>query len=226
MIAVRNVFLVALMSGAVAACNTVGSESLSQSAEKAPGSYVALASAPEPSARKSKPQDKKGGGYFVEFRSRHAASYGHTFLVHGQLNANGEVGQLTPDQVAGLGPATESPVPWMIGHVVPVPSTTGAGDGDLEEEYVSARFRVMLSEPEYRRVAAYIRHRQKDSPLWHAALYNCNAWVGDIARFMGLKAPANVWQFPAEFINEMREMISGQAVHLAATSVEDRVEQR
>jgi hypothetical protein len=114
----------------------------------------------------------------------------------------------------------------MIGHVVPVPSTTGAGDGDLEEEYVSARFRVMLSEPEYRRVVAYIRDRQKDSPLWHAALYNCNAWVGDIARFMGLKAPANNWQFPAEFINELREMNTGQQVRLAATPRQDPAEQR
>jgi len=114
----------------------------------------------------------------------------------------------------------------MIGHVVPVPSHTGAGDGDLEEEYVSARFRVTLSEPEYRRVVAHIRDRQDKSPLWHAALYNCNAWVGDIARFMGLKVPANLWQFPAEFINEMREMNSGQQVRVAAPSVEDRLEQR
>jgi hypothetical protein len=50
--------------------------------------------------------------------------------------------------------------------------------------------------------------------------------VGDIASFMGLKVPANVWQFPAEFINEMREMNSGQQVRLATTSVEDRLEQR
>ncbi|HEX2137566.1 MAG TPA: hypothetical protein VHG30_16990, partial [Microvirga sp.] len=50
----------------------------------------------------------------------------------------------------------------------------------------------------------------KNSPLWHAAIYNCNAWVGDIARFMGLKAPANTWQFPAEYINALREMNTGE----------------
>jgi hypothetical protein len=216
MIALRTVLVVALMGGTLAACNTVDSASINPSADDAPGSYIALASAPEPSLGRSK--EKGDGRYFVEFRSRYAASYGHTFLVHGRLNEKGEIGQLTPDQVAGLGPATESPVPWMIGHVVPVPSSTGPGDGDLEDEYVSARFRVLLSEAEYRRVVAHIRERQKASPLWHAALYNCNAWVGDIARFMGLKAPANTWQFPAEFINEMREMNSGQQVDVAASS--------
>ena len=103
----------------------------------------------------------------------------------------------------------------MIGHVVPVPSTTGPGDGDLEDQYVSARFRVMMSEPDYRRVVAHIRDRQKNSTLWHAALYNCNAWVGDIARFMGLKAPTNTWQFPAEYINEMARLNTQQDVAAA-----------
>jgi hypothetical protein len=138
-------------------------------------------------------------------------------LVHGRLNANGEVGELTPDQVAGLHPASESPTPWMIGHVVPVPSETGPSDGDLEEQYVSARFRVMLSEPEYRKVVAHIRERQKNSPLWHAVLYNCNAWVGEIARFMGLKAPMDTLQFPAEYINAMRELNSGQQAAATTT---------
>ena len=127
--------------------------------------------------------------YFVEFRSRSAFSYGHTFLVHGKLNAKGEVGKVTKDQVAGLHPATESSVPWTIGHMVPVISETGASDGDNEDEYVTAGYRILLTEQEYARVSAFIRKRQKDSPLWHAVLYNCNAWVADIAKFMGLKTP-------------------------------------
>jgi hypothetical protein len=212
------------MSSSLAACNTVGTTPLDVSADPS-GSYLALPSEPEQTIlperkdRKSKQAQKPGEGYFIEFRSRYAASYGHSFLVHGRLNANGEVGPLTPDQVAGLGPATESPIPWMIGHVAPVPSSTGAGDGDLEEQYVSARFRVMLSESEYRRVVAHIRERQKETHLWHAVLYNCNAWLGDIARFMGLKAPANTLQFPAEFINAMREMNPGPQTDATAASL-------
>jgi hypothetical protein len=217
MIVLRNILLIALAAGPLVGCNTVDSASLNASGEATTGSYVALASAPDPSVSGRKPAERAAGGYFVEFRSRYAASYGHTFLVHGRLNANGEVGELTPDQVAGLHPASESPTPWMIGHVVPVPSETGPSDGDLEEQYVSARFRVMLSEPEYRKVVAHIRERQKNSPLWHAVLYNCNAWVGEIARFMGLKAPMDTLQFPAEYINAMRELNSGQQAAATTT---------
>jgi len=150
--------------------------------------------------------------YFVEFRSRSALSYGHTFLVHGKLNARGEVGQVTKDQVAGLHPATESSVPWTIGHLVPVISETGASDGDTEDEYVTAGYRILLTEQEYAKVSGYIRDRQKNSPLWHAVLYNCNAWVADIAKFMGLKTPESTMLYPEEFISGMAKLNGGTVV--------------
>ena len=205
MISTRKILLAVVLGAPLAACNTVESAAVA-AAENTPNSFVGLTSATQPKKGKIKPAEAAAGGYFVEFRSRYAASYGHTFLVHGRLNEKGEIGPLTPDQVAGLHPATESPTPWMIGHVVPVPSETGPSDGDLEEEYVSARFRVMLSEPEYRRVVAHIREKQRNSPMWHAVMYNCNAWVGEVARYMGLKTPVNALQFPAEYITELREL--------------------
>ena len=155
-------------------------------------------------------QNSAGKRYFVEFRSRSALSYGHTFLVHGKLNANGQVGQVTKEQVAGLHPATESSVPWMIGHVIPVVSENGWSDGDTEDEYVTARYRVLLTEEEYAKVSANIRHLQKNSPLWHDVLYNCNAWVGDVAKTMGLKVP-NSGLYPEDFISGLASLNGGTA---------------
>lgn len=160
------------------------------------------------------------GAYFVEFRSRYALSYGHTFLVHGRLNARGEVGQVTADQVAGLHPAGEGPQLWSVGHVLPVPSETGPSDGDMEDEYISARFRVVMSEEQYRRVAAHIRRKQKNSPTWHAVLYNCNRWVGEIAQYMGLEAPSNTLLYPADYINSLRALNSGGKHNNAAFTAE------
>lgn len=145
--------------------------------------------------------------YFIEFRARSALSYGHTFAAFGRLNAQGQIESF---EVAGLHPAGESSVPWSIGHVIAVPSETGPSDGDLEEEYITARFRVDLNEEQYRKVVAYIRKLQNNSPLWHAVLYNCSAFVSDIGRFMGLRAP-NPLLFPADFINTMREMNTDKA---------------
>ena len=181
----------------------------------APAEHVRL-DADQPRRGKAQPAGgrkaaaRSGGQYFVEFRSRYALSYGHTFLVHGRLGPKGEV-KLTPEFVAGLHPRGEGPQLWTVGHVMPVPSETGPSDGDLEEEYVSARFRVLLTEAEYRTISAHIRHKQQNSPTWHAVFNNCNQWVGEIAQFMGLKAPSNNLLYPADYINNMREINGGES---------------
>ena len=140
--------------------------------------------------------------YYIEFRSRSAQSYGHTFSIYGRLNG----GRIASKTVAGLHPFTESALPWMVGHLVVVPSETGASDGDTEDQYVTARFRVALSPDEYKKVTGFVKELQKKSPLWHAVLYNCNAFVGDIARFMGLETPASTMLMPADYINSLRDL--------------------
>jgi hypothetical protein len=175
------------------------------------------AAAPEAAATKpaqrSKPRQaakssgqKAGGRYYIEFRARHALSYGHTFTMFGRLDARGEI---ATREVAGLHPKGAGPELWTVGHVVFVPAETGPSDGDLEDEYMSARYRIELSEAEYRRILAHIRQKQKNSPLWHAALYNCNKWTGEIAEFMGLQTPFH-WLSPADFVNGIKEMNSGR----------------
>ena len=146
--------------------------------------------------------------YFVDFRSRNALSYGHTFLLYGKLDAQGRIIKST---VAGLHPFTESSIPWTIGHLIPVPSETGASDGDTEDEYITASYRILLNEAEYNKLVAYIKQQQKSSPLWHALLKNCNSWVGDIAQFMGLKTPySSVLLYPAQYITSLRELNGGR----------------
>jgi hypothetical protein len=142
-----------------------------------------------------------GGQYFVEFRSRYAKSYGHTFLVHGRVGQ-----RITAKDVAGLHPTGEDPTNWVIGHFVPVPSETGASDGDTEEKYVSARYRITMNKAQYDRVVAYIRMKQASSPTWSAELYNCNAFVADIAQFMGLKTPKSTLIYPKVFITNLRQI--------------------
>jgi hypothetical protein len=143
--------------------------------------------------------------YFVEFRARSAHSYGHTFLVHGRSGQ-----KITARDVIGLHPASESSVPWMIGHLIPVTSETGASDGDFEDEYVIARYRVGLTEAEYKKTLAMMRGMQKNHPVWHAVLYNCNRFVGDIAQNMGLKAPDNSLLMPKEYISTLKQLNGGR----------------
>ncbi|WAP71447.1 hypothetical protein [Jiella pelagia] len=95
--------------------------------------------------------------YYLEFRARSAESYGHTFAMFGRRNAKGDI--LTRE-VAGLHPASTSDVPYVLGHIIPVPSETGPSDGDLEDQYMTARYRLDLSKAEYDDVVDYIRELQ------------------------------------------------------------------
>jgi len=142
--------------------------------------------------------------YYIEFRSRSAESYGHTFAMFGRQDAQGH---LLTREVAGLHPASTSDVPYVLGHLIPVPSETGASDGDLEDQYMTAKYHIDLTPAEYNDVVAYIRDLQASSPVWHAVLYNCSAFVGDIAEHMGLRTPSPLL-FPENYINGIRNLNS------------------
>ncbi len=157
-------------------------------------------------AAKPAPSASIGRPYFVEFRARAAYNYGHAFVVHGRV---GE--PITRKSVVGLHPAGDSPIPWMIGHVVPVPSETGWSDGDVgyNDMYITAKYRVYLTEAEYRIILAHLREMQTHTPLWSAPVYNCVAFVGDIAAFMGMQHPFH-WVMPKEYIEGIRAMNGGR----------------
>lgn len=174
---------------------------------------IAVHSTPsEPAAASAPP--KQDNQYFIEFRSRYALSYGHSYVVFGRVNENGE---MVDPEVAGLHPKSKSAVPYVLGHIVPVPSETGWSDGDLEEPYRSASWRIMLSEAQYTKVVASIRELQASSPVWQASVYNCNAFAADVAHSMGLKTPA-IWLRPQQFMTRLREMNTVQNVPANATS--------
>jgi hypothetical protein len=154
-----------------------------------------------------------GKPYFIEFRGRAAANYGHMYVLYGRVNARDEI---VSSRIAGLHPAGDaancyncSLFNWTIGHLVPVPSETGASDGDLEEKYVTARYRVWLTAAQYKDLDAYIRKLQADNPTWNALFNNCVEFGRSIASHMHLKLPAIVWLEPKDFVNGLRELNGG-----------------
>lgn len=143
-----------------------------------------------------------GKPYFVEFRSRTAASYGHTFVFHGMLGAGRSFGSF---KVAGLHPKGEDPSIYIQGHWAPVDAETGVSYGDLDEQYMTARFCVAMTKAEYDRASAYIRHLQATTKTWHAPTYNCNSFAADIAKHIGLDTPNPNAYLPETFIKRLGE---------------------
>jgi len=148
------------------------------------------------------------GPYYVDFRARTAASWGHAFVWFGKTSER-EV------EVAGLTPAGDT-LAYILGHVTWVPSETGASYGDLDPQYLTASYRVYLNESDAKRVFAYIKRLQASSPVWNAETANCTSFIGSIANFMGLKVPLR-WQRPEDYVNSLKAMNGGsQTVHLSS----------
>ncbi len=141
-----------------------------------------------------------GKPYFVEFRARNAASWGHTFVLYGKLGGGNSFASY---KVAGLHPAGDS-TQYTIGLWMPVKAETGASDGDIDEVFLAAKYCVPLTEAEYNKVVPYIRKLQGEHKTWHGAGYNCNSFGMDIAKFVGLDAPNPNMHVPQELIKLLK----------------------
>ena len=170
--------------------------------------HVPAATAQEPGV---KPESGGKAIYYVDFRARTAATYGHAFVWFGRMDRK-------QVEVAGLHPATDNPIPYLIGQILPVPSETGKSYGDLDEAYLTASYRVVMTEAQAKPVFAYIKHLQESSPVWNATVYNCVSFIQDIARNMGLKVPNEHVVMPDEWVNKLRRLNGGRENQVVALS--------
>ncbi len=181
-----------------------------------PTASSTLANEPKPETAIGTPKTAPSSyrPYFVEFRSRAAATYGHMYVIYGQLNGRGEI---IKSDIAGLHPAGDandcdncSVITWTLGHLLFVPSETGASDGDLEEKYVTARYRVMVDAATFKKVSAHISKLKEDQRVWHALLHNCVSFGNDIAGSLGLKTPTFIWMEPKDYVESLRDLNGGK----------------
>src|SRR5579884_736233 len=103
----------------------------------------------KPEASAAKTSEAKGP-YYVDFRARTAASWGHAFVWYGKTSERAV-------EVAGLTPAGDT-TSYIIGYFTWVPSETGASYGDLDPQYLTAHYKVYLNEADAKRVFAFIKH--------------------------------------------------------------------
>jgi hypothetical protein len=158
--------------------------------------------------RRSQTSAAVRGPYYVDFRARTAASYGHAFVWYGKTSER-------QVEVAGLHPKGDV-LPYVLGHLMWVPAETGASYGDLDEQYLTASYRVYLSEADAKKVFAHIKHLQATSPVWNAETTNCTSFIGRIASFMGLETPFHI-QRPEEYVNQLKALNGGRStVRLAS----------
>src|SRR5215471_12038798 len=139
--------------------------------------------------------------YYIEFRVARIGLYGHSYVAYGRLNARG---QPADSHYADLHPMGNYAV-MAIGHLVPVPANT-QWDPDVLKLPVASSYRRNLNEAEYQKLLAAVqRARANKRPTWDAVSNNCNHFVAQLARAVGLRTP-NDFQFSYSFIPALREL--------------------
>src|SRR4051812_4668009 len=88
------------------------------------------------------------GPYYVDFRARTAASWGHAFVWYGKTSERAV-------EVAGLTPAGDTWA-YVLGHLTWVPAETGASYGDLVPEDLTANHRGKSKQAHPKPVVAHI----------------------------------------------------------------------
>jgi hypothetical protein len=201
----KHLALCALVIGLAGAVQTASAgESQVRNAEAKVASIEPPADIPSVRSSTRKPVASSAKGpYYVDFRARTAASWGHSFVWYGKSSERAV-------EVAGLTPAGDT-AQYILGYITWVPSETGASYGDLDPDYLLAHYRVYLSEADAKQVFAYIERLKKSAKVWNAETTNCNGFIGDIATFMGLKTPSR-WIRPENYVNELKSLNSGRPV--------------
>jgi len=141
-----------------------------------------------------------GEQYFVDFRARRGALFGHTFIVYGHLGAKGD---LQGVEYAGNYPA-DGNLGLVVGSVVPVCTTIGPVQDDLKAP-ATIIYRRKLTRAQFVQLKAGVRHIRATQHYWHLMFFNCNDLAVEMTKRVGLRSPSP-WLIPHAYVAALREM--------------------
>ena len=163
---------------------------------------AASVAAPKP-VKPTRPGPKSPGGYFIEFRAAKIGSYGHSYVAYGRLDRRGNP---ESPSYADLHPMGNYAV-MLLGHLLPVPANT-EWDPEVLTLPVSFKYRVKLDDTQYNNLLAALERAKKNPRHWNAVTYNCNHFVGELAKAVGLRVPGQ-FNLSTGFIPELQEINTG-----------------
>jgi hypothetical protein len=147
--------------------------------------------------------------FYMEMRLRHTPPLliGHVYIAYGRIGPDGNplderLVMLAP--VGGYaGAAMASAVP-MPGLVTPHPD-------DCVVKPIAAYYRS-LSATDYEKLLLAIEQAKNDVPKYSLFTYNCNMFMSDIAKSVGILPPENIYQPSLVYFYEMMDRNEGRKV--------------
>jgi hypothetical protein len=141
-----------------------------------------------------------GAPYFVDFRARRGAVFGHTFVVYGRLGASGKP---LDGEYAGNYPA-DGHLGLIVGSLIPVRTIIGSVNDDLRDP-ATIIYRRRLTAAQFARLKATVRHIKATEHYWHLMFFNCNDIAVEATKSIGLRSPSP-WLIPHAYVAALRAM--------------------
>src|SRR5262249_9375830 len=92
----------------------------------------------------------------------------------------------------------------VLGHFIPMNAAT-TPEKDTLSCKIASRFRRPLTATEYHRLNVIIARTRADRQVWSILAYNCNDFVADVARGIGMQTPPTL-SLPSAFIPTLEAM--------------------
>lgn len=138
--------------------------------------------------------------YYVEFRAAVDGVYGHSYIAYGRLDARGRPATVVYADIHPIGGFTS----MVLGHFSAMKASTNPEKETLGHK-LSSRFRQPLTAAEYNRLNSVIASIRAARHSWSVLAYNCNDFVADVARGMGMRTPMTL-ALPYAFIPTLQAM--------------------
>ena len=124
--------------------------------------------------------------------------YGHSYIAYGRLDS---LGQPMTTSYADIHPTGDLPS-MVLGHFFPMEAAT-IPDKDTLHYEIASRFRRPLTAAEYGRLGSIIASIRGARHSWSVLAYNCNDFVADVARGIGMQSPSTLL-LPYDFIPRLQ----------------------
>ena len=161
--------------------------------------------APKPKRVEAK-RINPGDPYYIEFRMRNTPlmPVGHTFIVYGKLDGNGEPLDERMVMLAPLGGYAGA----SLAAALPVPGVLEPYGDDCRIRPETA-YRVSLNAQRYEKLLLEIRKVKKEKPVYMLFAQNCNYMILRMAKSIGVRPPKNTYVPAVDFLYDMIEANEG-----------------
>jgi hypothetical protein len=146
----------------------------------------------------TQPTQAKEYPYYVEFRVAVDGVYGHSYIAYGRLNSLSRPATINYADIHPTGDFSS----MVLGHFFAMEAAT-VPEKDTLGYKLANRFRQPLTAGEYHRLKLLIVHIRAAHHSWSVLGYNCNDFVADVARGMGMKTPTTL-SLPYDFIPRLQ----------------------